>query len=96
MSYRVNASSRAGAISVPVSSSDDAWAKADALASKGHMNIVIIDAGTGMPVRRKLTVSEGAAGMTVLSGQISGRGGCPDSAEVTRVPHGAAGGQQRM
>lgn len=96
MSYRVNASSSAGAVSVPVSSSEDAWAKADALASKGHMNIVIIDAGTGMPVRRKPALSEGAAGTTVLSRQISGRGGCTDSAGVTRGLHAAAGAQQDM
>lgn len=51
MSYRVNASSSAGAVSIPVCFLDDAWAKAETLASKGHRNIVIIDAGTGMPVR---------------------------------------------
>ncbi len=80
MSYRVNASCGAGAVSVPVSSSDDAWAKADALASKGHKNIVIIDAGTGMPVRRGSTISKG-----ILCKPVS-LGGFPDQAVALRAP----------
>lgn len=74
MSYRVNASSCAGAVSVPVASLERAWANAEALASAGHKNIVIIDAGTGMPVRRQPTLfMEGRAGM-----QHSNK--CPDRA----------------
>lgn len=89
MSYRVNASCGAGAVSVPVSSSDDAWAKADALASKGHRNIVIIDAGTGMPVRRESTTSKGASCKRVSLGHISGQGGRVEGAGAVDIVHAA-------
>ncbi len=92
MSYRVNASCDAGAVSVPVSSSDAAWAKADALASHGHRNIVIIDAGTGMPVRRESTASKGALCKPASLGHISGRGGCVEGAGAVRIAHAAAAG----
>ena len=92
MSYRVNASCDAGAVSVPVSSSDDAWAKADAFAFHGHRNIVIIDAGTGMPVRRKLTVSTGASCKPASLGHISGHGGCVEGSEAVRSVHAVAAG----
>ena len=52
MSYFVNASSSEGAISVPVISLQEAWAKLDELAARGYANLVIIDAGTGEPVRK--------------------------------------------
>ena len=52
MSYLVNAASNDGAISVPVISLEEAWAKLDELAAEGYTNIVIMDAGTGEPVRK--------------------------------------------
>lgn len=91
MSYRVNASCGAGAVSVPVSSSDGAWAKAEALASAGHRNIVIIDAGTGMPVRRQSTLSMEALCRPASLQQMSGQGGCAKSVGAVSIVHAAAG-----
>jgi len=90
MSYRINASCAAGAVSVPVSSSDDAWAKADALANNGYRDIVIIDAGTGMPVKRKSTVFTGALCEPASLGHISGQGGCVVGTRAVRIVHAAA------
>jgi hypothetical protein len=52
MMYRVNASSTAGAISVSASSLEEAQAKADELKAKDYTNIVIINAGTGEPLKK--------------------------------------------
>jgi len=51
MSYRVNASSSAGAVSITAFSLEEAFEKADELKAKNFANVVIIDAGTGLPVK---------------------------------------------
>ena len=50
MSYRVNSSSSSGATGLPACSLEKAREIAEELKAAGHLNIVIIDAGTGRPV----------------------------------------------
>ena len=51
MSYHVNASCSDGAVSEPALTLEQAQTISDEFKAKGYMSVVIVDAGTGMPVR---------------------------------------------
>ncbi len=53
MSYHVNAANASGAVSVPTLSLDQARAKAEEFKAQGYTNVVIVDAGSGTPIRPK-------------------------------------------
>ncbi len=63
MTYHVNASSRDGAVSEPALTLVGAQALADEFKAKGYMSVVIVDAGSGAPVRSHLvaTMKAGSA-----------------------------------
>ena len=59
MTYHVNASSSDGAVSEPALTLEQAQTMAAGFKAKGYVSVVIVDAGTGAPVRSHTTSREG-------------------------------------
>lgn len=71
MSYHVNASSNDGAMSVPTLTLEQALAKAEEFKAKGYMGVIIVDAGTGEPLRGHVPAAMKAGSIAVEAPPVS-------------------------